>query len=129
MDELTIYLDALKGLAQKMTSMRLSKSPTLNYHTLADAIYWSDEIPRRLSAEEDDALRALLRFRTSLILSEPEERLKCFWEVGKEFFPTWIGFAEERVSANPSVIEFYQQCVNRLDRRLKKVWDKINEEK
>jgi hypothetical protein len=126
MDEWRPYLEALQSLAKKLSSYKLRKSATLKFHILAGALFWSDEVPLWLSAEQDDAMRCLLRYRTSLILGEPEENLKRFWDVGMQHFPDWIGFSKERVTPSPELIAFYRRHEAQVDRCSKRIMDDLD---
>jgi hypothetical protein len=122
MDQMTVFLEKLKSLGPKMESLKSHRFATLGYHALADAIYWSDEIPARLDYEEENALRFLLRHRTMLILGEPlEDLFKTFWDMGRKSFPNWIGFSERRVSPDPSVIQFYKRSAGEFDEQIDKL--------
>ncbi len=75
----------------------------LEYHLLADAMFWSDEleaIPREL----DDAFRAILNHRTSLLIGEIGQFPEV-WRAAKECFPDWIGFRPERCTPNAEIAD------------------------
>src|SRR5215213_4162251 len=75
-------LSALAGLAPRMNRRKRRWWAFMQYHGLADAIWWSDEMllwPRP-TADEENALRCLMHFRTTLILGQPDESLRPFWE-------------------------------------------------
>jgi hypothetical protein len=81
-----------------MQVLRPSPGAVLSYELLSDSLVWSDEIP---DLEDRDArsfgpLRYVLRFRTSLILGEPEERCRGYWEEAQRLFPDWPGFDPRR---------------------------------
>lgn len=115
MDELTPYLEQLRRISSVMESLKKKDTATLQYHPLADAVYWSDEVPSDLGPEAEDALRFLLRYRTALLIGQPEDEWRCFWEVGKQAFPNWIGFSQARVTASKSVVEFYRRSAAEFD--------------
>src|SRR5262245_47697712 len=98
MENLSSFLERLKAIAPKMEALNPRLLAALRYDMWSGAVYWSDEIPNGIDQEAEDALRGLFRYRTTLILGKPEERLKPLWEAGKQFFPRWIGFSASRVS-------------------------------
>jgi hypothetical protein len=100
-------LEKLTVLAPKMTALRLRRCAVLRYLSFAAAVYWSDEMPRRLDDDEEDIVRILLRYRTTLILGQPDKELEPYWEAAKQCFPGWIGFSAARVAPNPSVVDFF----------------------
>lgn len=120
MDELAPYLEKLMELSPKMIALKLCPSASMQYHALAGAVYWSDEIPRQIDDMQEDALRILLRYRTTLMLGRPEVECQKFWELAKQSFPTWIGFSESRVSPNSSVLDFYAQKTKRVRKQIQR---------
>jgi hypothetical protein len=101
-------LEKLLVLGRKLTARRIRLCAVLRYDPLAGAVYWSDELPKRLDAEEQNIIRAILRYRTTLILGASDEELEPYWEAGQHCFPGWIGFSAVRVAPNPSVVDFYK---------------------
>jgi len=120
MDEIAYYVEKLKSLAPKMEAMKVSLNAGLQYHALAGAIYWSDEIPSRIDVDQENALRCLLRYRTTLLLGAPEEEFKCFWESGKAAFPGWIGFSESRTVGTPELVDFYERRTKSFIKKVKR---------
>lgn len=111
-------LDQLRQLGPMMEGLRINRSATLHYHVMADALLWSDEIPGKIDPEADDALRCLLRYRTSLILGKPEEEWRHFWDAGRVAFPNWIGFLSERSTPNQKLTNFYYRAVAQSDQEI-----------
>lgn len=81
--------------------------PPINYHLLADAIYWHDEIPVGIDAYSENCLRLVLRYRTTLILGSPDAQWEPYWNEAKRQFPRWIGFSRKRCRADRDVIAYY----------------------
>src|SRR5215207_4374103 len=108
-DPFAFYLRNLHDLAPRMQKLTGGWWPRPRYHPLADAVYWTDEIPSRCSAEEESALRCLLRYRTTVILGRPEASLAEFWTAAQRDFPHWIGHAPRRSSPDRKVIEFHHR--------------------
>src|SRR5262249_36488210 len=68
------------------------------YHMLANALFWADEIPLFIGPGRgslEDALRGLWSYRTGLMLGETREWGEL-WELGKQLFPRWVGFHPSR---------------------------------
>lgn len=87
---------------------RLTKDPASSpvYEGLSDSLLWEDEfnglgtqlVRRKIDPGVANVLRFLLRYRTTVILGEPDEKLQRAWEEGYRLFPNWPGFAPERCS-------------------------------
>ncbi len=103
--------DIFEEYSRIAPSMELVKPkcfPKIHYHLLADAIYWSDEIPERdVSDFSENCMRFVIRYRTTLILGEPDPKWEPYYEEAKRQFPKWIGFQKKR---------------NRPSNRLKKIY-------
>jgi hypothetical protein len=89
--------DVLRHHARRLDGRRW-RWPLLGsaYHTLADAIYWDDEIPFWWRLPElENALRFLWHYRTGLLVGEARPWGE-FWELGLRLFPRWVGFHPSR---------------------------------
>jgi len=102
-------LAALAGIGGKMEGLSKRENAEFGYHGLADAVYWDDEIPNDLSEDADNGLRFILRYRTTVLLGEPDAQWARFWEKGKASFPDWIGFSPDRIAPNDAISEFYKE--------------------
>ena len=71
---------------------------------LADALFWSDELPKNLPFEASNSLRFLLRYRTSIIEGKPVKEFEGVWLKAKQLFPAWIGFRTERCMPNNKLV-------------------------
>ena len=98
-----------KRMAPLMESMRRARRPQIRYHLLADAIYWSDEMPGSLESLSESCLRFILRYRTTLILGTPDEKWKPCWQEAKQSFPNWIGFLPGRTSRSTKLGQVYEK--------------------
>jgi hypothetical protein len=92
-----------KEIASTMESLKKRSGVKVEYHLLADAIYWQDEIPQALPRFAENCLRCVLHFRTSLLLESPEVRWRMYWDEAQNHFPRWIGFNHERVTPSISL--------------------------
>lgn len=109
MDETTQYLGRLRTMAARMGRVAKSAEATVCYSVLADALYWSDEIPEFEDALADDLLRFLLRYRTTLLLGGPNPALEVYWNEAVRQFPQWVGFEPSRQTPTPALKKAYKQ--------------------
>lgn len=86
----------LESVAPMLNARRRSRCARPRYHLLADALFWTDEIPEGISEAGEDALRFILRYRTSLMLSNPQSEFEALWNAARIAFPEWAGFSSER---------------------------------
>ena len=88
------HLDSLVPILARLTQ---DPAATVFYDQMSAALVWSDEaLSEGLSAEQMGCLRALFRFRTSLIDGEPDRRFENLWNTLKAKCPLWIGFDPHR---------------------------------
>ena len=92
-----------------MQCLQKHKTAELKYDGFADAVYWDDEIPDGLTPEITDLIRVVLRYRTTLLLKEPDPTWTLVWTIAKESFPNWIGFSEDRTTPNDRIAAFYEE--------------------
>lgn len=95
-------------------------SAKLEYHLLADAVYWDDEF-QGFPSEIDDAFRMVLNHRTSLLAGE-DGRFPDVWQTSKECFPQWVGFRPERCTANAEISDRIQRIRRVSEWRIKR-WE------
>lgn len=113
-------LHDLRALAPLMPSRTPGRLRVPRYDGDADALYWSDELPR-IDARLESVLRPVLRYRTSLMLGEPDERWAAYWEAARSIFPHWIGFDADR--RRPTW--FRRVYFRRAQARLAKIIDRL----
>jgi hypothetical protein len=89
-------LKQYKHMKNAMESCVPAKNAKIDYHFLADAIYWADEVPDGLDSFSENCLRIVLRYRTTMIIGNQEEKWKPYWDAAKSEFPNWIGFNAAR---------------------------------
>ncbi len=77
------------------------------FDTMSGGFVWSDEKIKGLEKYEMGCLRAIFRYRTSIIIGEPDQRFEEIWEKLKVGLPEWIGFDPERCSPRSDLIEEY----------------------
>jgi hypothetical protein len=74
---------------------------------MSDGFVWSDEKLHGLSVEDMGALRAVYRFRTSLITQIADSRFENIWNELRKACPEWIGFDPSRCSPNEELLSLY----------------------
>ena len=118
-DELQIYKNSLVALAPRMKEAAVLPRATLNFHALAGAVYWSDEIPASLDYDERNAMNFILSYRMGVILGNlpTDPNLIDFWETAKRAFPEWAGFSPGRLVSDTKVISFYKKHQGRIERQ------------
>jgi hypothetical protein len=92
---------ALSGIDPLMRELAQNPRATSYYELLSDALIWSDEFPdfaalRLVPGWE--VIRFVFYFRTTVILGEPDENMREYWNEALQLFPDWPGFAPERQS-------------------------------
>jgi hypothetical protein len=87
-------------LAPVLNNMKVHPDVVPQYDLVSDSLFWLDELPDLVghSTSELWCLRPLLRFRTTLIIGEPDEQLRLFWDLAHELFPSWPGLLSVRRS-------------------------------
>ena len=99
-------------IAHLMESMTRSWRAKVEYHVLAAAIYWNDELPPNLDWLAENSMRPVLRYRTSLLLGKPESQWEPFWVAAKIAFPRWIGFRSDRCTSTKRLVRRIGQMEN-----------------
>jgi hypothetical protein len=98
-------MDDLEELAAKLDMLIVDPHATPAYDLFAGGLVWSDERPGLEATVGEDGvptllglghLRALLNYRSSLILEEPRERFRDLWERARQLCPRWPGFLQGR---------------------------------
>lgn len=104
---------ALNRLGEKLLLVSYDPLAKVSYELFSDALIWEDEEMMGLEDDELSCLRALLRYRTCLMINEPDESLKDIWDRAQKDFADWIGFREDRCSATPELIKIYKLGVRK----------------
>jgi hypothetical protein len=107
-------LEQLRAIALRMRELKPAPGATVFYELMSDALVWSDEIP---DLETGDVrayhcLRFVFRYRTTLMLGEPDGRFVGVWEEAGKLFPDWPGFDLRRqaVELRPVYERFREQA-------------------
>ena len=101
--------ERLAKFAPRLDRLREDPQARVHYELMSDSLVWSDELPPPDEYEASDCwgLRGIWRFRTTLILGNPDERLRTHWDEAQRLFPNWPGFLPQRQSA--TLREFFEQ--------------------
>ena len=97
-------LAELRSYRGKWGTFPAAETPKLEYHVMADAVFWSDEFPRPTPGELENAFRLVINHRTSLLLGE-EGRFSEVWNVAKDCYPYWPGFRMDRCTSNAEIAD------------------------
>ena len=103
--------DQLANIADDMKAMKVQADADLYYDLLSDSLQWSDEIPPLGNHSPRDfwCLRLIFRYRTTLILQQPDQEFEEYWIGGKKLFPQWAGFHPTRCLPNREFVDLYEQ--------------------
>ena len=110
-------VEALSALAPSLARLEKSESAKVRYELLSGSLIWSDELPSD-SGPDKDCLRYVLKYRTGLIIGEPESAFATVWQEAVRLFPTWIGFLPERTTYSHELADFYHSERSRLFKQL-----------
>jgi hypothetical protein len=78
--------------------------PKMEYHVLADGVFWTDEFPANMPWDLENAFRLVINHRTSLLTGD-SGRFDEAWTLAQKYFPGWIGFARKRCSFNAQLAD------------------------
>lgn len=95
----------------------------LRYDMMSDAVYWSDEPPAIDSHEAIEAvwaLRPVFHHRVCVMLARPSPYAHL-WELARDLFPMWIGFAHDRCHLAPDVLAHIAAMMQRGEREIRKL--------
>lgn len=98
----------IEKLAPLLGHLPVQREARPRYDMLSDALIWSDEWPLDRPPRDWWAIRPLLHYRASIILSEPAP-YQLLWDIGLKYFPLWPGFLAERRSQEPELVQILQR--------------------
>ena len=104
---------SLKRLAEQLRLQRMAPDAEPFLELMSDGFVWSDERLHGLSTEEMGNLRAIFRFRTSLITEQTDSRFEKLWDELRKLCPEWIGFHISRCSPNETLASRYRSSKRR----------------
>ena len=98
------------------------------YEVMSGGVMWDDE-KADLPFDELGWFRAILAYRTSVLLGEPRKEFEAIWNAVKEFAPNWPGFRSERCTPSSELMEFLMKsskktmrAIDRMDASLSGRW-------
>jgi hypothetical protein len=91
-----IDINKLNELASSMQAMRKTPDARIFYDLMSDALLWTDEFPLLVDADAVSCFRYVLRYRTSIIIGQPEIKYERYWIEAYQLAPEWPGFLAER---------------------------------
>ncbi len=101
--------------------------PKMEYHMLADAVYWTDDFPVNIHCDLENAFRLVLNHRTSLLTNE-RGRFPEAWALARQYFPRWIAFEDERCRFNPEFADRIARIRRVSNRRVERFFAELDEE-
>lgn len=111
-----VNITNLKTIAPLLQSMSKDPHARVFYDITADALIWTDEFPLIADSDAISCLRYVLRYRTSVILGQPEVRYERYWSEVAAMCPNWPGFILERKS--PLLAPTYRDLAQKGNARL-----------
>jgi hypothetical protein len=99
----------LATIAKVMNTLTKSPDATISYDMLADALWWSDELPAIGTIPGDGCLRPVVHYRTSVIINKPVPECLPYWLAAKMKFPNWPGFDTERCKPDEELAALYRK--------------------
>jgi hypothetical protein len=115
------FEDSLDSLVRRLCTVTVDPSAEVVYDLMSGALIWSDEKISGLTAEEMGCLRAVLRYRTSLIVGQPDERFRDLWAELNVKYPEWIGFSVDRCQSSEALLKLYSKHKDASKRYIKKI--------
>lgn len=108
MNHIEHLFNDLYRIASSMEAMAKRTDAAVFYDLLSGSIIWSDELPKTAPVSLD-CLRFVLKYRTGLLVGEPQPSLELFWQEASRRFPNWIGFSSERTKYSEELVRYYVQ--------------------
>jgi hypothetical protein len=106
------FRDYLDSLIVRLKTLRKDDKATPFFDQMSGAFIWSDEKVDGVTVEEMGCMRAINRYRTSLIVQESDLRFQSLWEEFRAKYPDWIGFDPVRCSPNRDLQFRYKEIRN-----------------
>jgi hypothetical protein len=115
---------ALESIAPLMQDLEQDHAAAPFYDLPSAALVWRDEIPDFNALRKIrhwHVIRFVNRFRMTLILGQPDEELRQYWERAQQLFPTWPGFVPARRAHSLERVarELESDAIRRLDEDMK----------
>jgi hypothetical protein len=104
--ELQRHLDSLVPF---LAQLKRDSAAEVFFDMMSGALVWTDEKVTGVTPEQMGSLRAILRFRTSMILDQPDPRFQRLWERFEKICPYWIGFDRSRCESSEGLVRTYRE--------------------
>lgn len=100
----------LQDIAADMNAMQYRVDAAVGYDLLSDSLLWSDEMPELGDHRPRDfwCLRPVLRYRTTLILGDPDTDFEEYWSAAQIHFPRWAGFQLSRCTKDLDLAKCFE---------------------
>lgn len=106
----------LTSMAPMLNELAQQSNSSFEYQGVCDGLVWSDEIPDfSLPDQQEQVLRYLIQYRTSLIVGEPISSLAELWSQAGLAFPKWSGFVDERCKPSSELSEYVIHARKKLE--------------
>lgn len=102
------------------------KDAKIQYHVMADGIFWDDEGIKDLGSKLGNSFRGVLHHRTSLLTGNPEQNYVEVYNLAKKYFPKWIGFSEQRTTYCPELTDSIERTRKVSDYKIDKLEKILN---
>jgi len=104
----------LRLLIPALPTDKFDPTAEVHYEWETDALVWRDEFPfAAFDADKVSCLRAIRRYRTSLICGARDRKFEPLWSWLKRKCPQWIGFRPERCTPSNELLEKYMTLKRR----------------
>lgn len=99
-------LHKLNSSALKIQQCVYDESAAMRYDIMSDSLVWTDEIPPPPLGDAM-VIRLLLRYRTTVLIGQPEIGLAQYWTFGQSLFPIWPGFRTDRNTPTQDKVDYF----------------------
>lgn len=103
------FEEHLDTLAPVLAKSEMDASAKVFYDVMSAGLVWTDEKLSDLTVEQMGCLRAIFRYRTSLIQGTPDLRFETLWNLLKIKCPQWIGLDPRRCTPSPQLLSEYKR--------------------
>lgn len=98
------------------------------YDMMSGALVWRDETNEMTPIQVIWALRAVVAYRTSLMLNEPQTEFREIWDIASTLFPNWVGFYPDRRRPSPRLLDIYRHGDINLSKCLRDIEQEYNDQ-
>jgi hypothetical protein len=113
-------IDHLKLLGPRLPTVKGQPTADIFYEAMTGGLVWTDETIclKGATVEEIGCLRILWRYRTSLILQNPDSHCEALWNQARRDYPEWIGFDSARCTPDEELVALYEKQSKKTARAL-----------